>query len=120
MINQLNKRTKFFEWWAAEADIRLIARKYSNTFSVGIFACCREIFNASRHCDLFAGTEQEALTHFTVRLNTRYESLKSEDSKKKEEAIKKMNELQAQKFAQIEANEEKKEESKCKSGQIIN
>ena len=118
MINQLNKRTHFYEWWAAEADIRLIAKKFSNTFSVGIFACCREIFNANKHCDLFSGTENEALVHFTGRLNTRVESLKSEDSKKKEEAIKKMNELQAQKFAQIEANEGKKEESKCKSSQI--
>ena len=40
--------------------------------------------------------------------------MKAEDSKKKEEALNKMNQLQAQKFAQIEANEEKKNESKCK------
>ena len=43
----------------------------------------------------------------------------SEVSKKQEEAIRKMNELQAQKFAQIEALEKKKDESNCKSRQII-
>ena len=64
IINQLNKRTGFYEWWAVEADIRLMAKKYSNTFNVGIFACCREIFNPSKHCGLFEGTKQEALDHF--------------------------------------------------------
>ena len=83
----MNKRTKFFEWWAAEADIRLIAKDYKNTYSVGIFACCRELFSPKRHCDYFKGTEEEAKVHFTVRLNIRYESLASEDSKEKEEAI---------------------------------
>ena len=28
IINQFNKRTGFYEWWAAEADIRLMAKKY--------------------------------------------------------------------------------------------
>ena len=41
-------------------------------------------------------------------------SQRAEASKKKEEAVRKMNELQAEKFQQIEANEEKKQESKCK------
>ena len=108
IINQFNKRTGFYEWWAAEADIRLMAKKYSNTFSIGIFACCREIFKPAKHCGLFEGTKQEALDHFTGIVTTRIESMKAEDTKKKEEAIKKINELQAQKFAQIEANEEKK------------
>ena len=114
IINQLNKKTAFYEWWAAEADMRLMAKKYSNTFSVGIFACCREIFKPAKHCGLFEGTKQEALDYFADIVTTRIESLKAEDSRKKEEAIKKMNELQAQKFAQIEANENKKNESKCK------
>ena len=60
LINCLNKRTKFFEWWAAEADIRLIAKKFPNTFSVGIFACCRELFSPKRHCGYFKGTKKEA------------------------------------------------------------
>ena len=50
---------------------------------------------------------------------TRIESLKAEDSKEKKNALRKMNELQAQKFAQIEANEDKKIESKCKSNYLI-
>ena len=115
----MNKRTKFFEWWAAEGDIRLIAKDYKNTYSVGIFACCRELHSPKRHCDYFKGTEEEAKVHFTVRLNIRYQSLVSEDSKKKEEAIRKVREVQAQKLAQIEALEEKVAESNCKLSQII-
>ena len=119
IINQFNKRTGFYEWWAAEADIRLMAKKYSNTFSVGIFACCREIFKPAKHCGLFEGTKQEAIDFFTEIVTTRIESLKAEDTKKKVEAIKKMNDLQIQKLAQIEANEDKKHESKCKSNCLI-
>ena len=115
IINQFNRRTGFYEWWAAEADIRLMAKKYSNTFSVGIFACCREIFKPAKHCGLFEGTKQEAIDHFTEIATTRIESLIAEDTKKKEMAIKKMNDLQIQKLDQIEANEDKKHDSKCKS-----
>ena len=93
IINQLNKRTGFYEWWAAEADIRVMAKKFSNTYSVGIFACCREIFKPVKHCGLFEGTKQEALEHFTEIVITRIESLKAEDTKKKEKAIKQMNDL---------------------------
>ena len=57
IINQLDRKTAFYEWWAAEADLRLMAKKYSNTFSVGIFACCREVFNPTKHCGLFQGTK---------------------------------------------------------------
>ena len=91
-----------------------MAKKYSNTFSVGIFACCREIFNPSKHCGLFEGTKQEAHDHFSDIVTTRIESMKAEDSNKKKEAIKKMNQLQFQKLEQIEANEDKKNESKFK------
>ena len=45
--------------------------------------------------------------------------MKAEDSTKKKEAIEKMNQLQFQKLAQIEANEDKKNESKCKSNYSI-
>ena len=83
-LSQLSKRTGFYEWWAAEADIRLMAKKFSNTYSVGIFACCREIFKPAKHCGLFEGTKQEALVHFTEIVTTRIESMKAEDSKKKE------------------------------------
>ena len=95
LINQINERTGFYEWWAAESDIRLLAKKYSNSYSIGIFACCRELFSPLRHCGLFKGTKQEALAHFTERMTTLVESLRAEESKAKEEALRKMNELQA-------------------------
>ena len=73
--------------------MRRMATKFSNTFSVGIFACCREVFSAARHCGLFSGTKPEADVHFTGIVVTKIESVIAEDSKKKEDAIMKMNEL---------------------------
>ena len=75
-----------------------MAKKYFNTYSVGIFACCREIYKPSKHCGLFGGTKQEAVEHFTKILAIEYEAELAADAKKQEEAQKKKNELEAQKF----------------------
>jgi hypothetical protein len=88
--------------------MRLMAKKYSNTFSVGIFACCREIYRPSKHCGLFGGTKEEADAHFRQILTIEYEAELAKDVKKQEEAQRKKNELEAQKLKQIQAVEEAK------------
>ena len=85
---------------------------------MGIFACCRELFSPNRHCNYFAGLKHEAELYYNEFLKTKHESMASEVSKKKEEAVRKMNELAIQKLEQIEALEKKKEESNCKSMHI--
>ena len=90
-----------------------MAKKFSNTYLVGIFACCRELFSATKHCGYFGGTKQEAVTHFKKIVSAEVD-LRRVEASKKEEIVRKINELKAEKLEQIEANEEKKQESKCK------
>ena len=67
VINEWEKRTKFYSMWPAEHDIRDGAKKCSNAYFIGIFACCREIFNPKRHRDLIGGTEIQANVDFATR-----------------------------------------------------
>ena len=64
LVNQFSVRNGFYEWWAAEADIRRMAKRFSNTYSVAIFACGREIFRPSKHCGLFGGSKEKAYEHY--------------------------------------------------------
>ena len=64
VVNQCNERIGYYEWWNVEADIRRMAKNFLNTFSVAIFACCREIYKPTKHCGLFGGTKEEAHEHF--------------------------------------------------------
>ena len=68
VINDWVKKTSFYKMWPAEADIRDGARKCSNGYFIGFFACCREIFNPKRHRDLIGGTEIQANVAFATRV----------------------------------------------------
>ena len=64
MVNDFNKRTRYYHLYGAEHELRLWATKHSNSYLIGIFACCREMYNKQRHSGCYGGTEQEALlTH---------------------------------------------------------
>ena len=67
VINDWEKKTSFYKMWPAEADIRDRAKKCNNGYFIGIFACCREIFNPLRHRDLIAGTEIQANVAFATK-----------------------------------------------------
>ena len=98
IVNQFNKRNGFYEWWNVEADIRRMAKNFSNTFSVAIFACCREIYKPTKHCGLFGGTKEEAREHFKKVVAIEIEIEREKETKKKEEVLRKKNELEALKF----------------------
>ena len=57
VVNEFDKRTGHYKKWNVEHDIRLIAERNRNVYVMGLFACCREIFNAQRHTGYFGGTE---------------------------------------------------------------
>ena len=67
VINAYDKRTTFYKMVPAEYAIRDGANKNKNAFYIGIFACCREIFNPKTHRDYFAGTEVQAHILFVTR-----------------------------------------------------
>ena len=61
MVNELNRRTKYYHLYGAEHELRLWASKHRNVYLVCIFACCREPYNKLRHSGCYGGSQQEAL-----------------------------------------------------------
>ena len=98
LINQLNTRTSFYEWWAAESDIRRFAEKFPNTYLVAIFACCREIFRPATHCGFVGGPKDKAYEHYKKIVAVKLEAERAEGVKAKKKALQKKNELAAQKL----------------------
>ena len=49
VVNSHNKRTSFYQLWNTEHDVRDSARLFKNGYFVALAACCREIFNATKH-----------------------------------------------------------------------
>ena len=49
ILNEHSEKDTFYKIFGAEENMRTHARKFSNTYIVGIFACCREIFVISQH-----------------------------------------------------------------------
>lgn len=54
VLNEYDETTGFYKFWAVEAIIRTFAALYSNTYQVGYFACCREIFKPTTHFNCFS------------------------------------------------------------------
>ena len=50
VLNQFDAKYEFYQLRPVERDIRLISGTYKNSYLVGIFACCREIFIPKIHC----------------------------------------------------------------------
>ena len=119
IVNQFNNKNGYYEWWNVEADIRRMAKNFPNTYSVAIFACCREIYRPSKHCGLFGGTKDQAREHFKKVAAVEIETERAKETKKKEDALRKKNELEAQKFKQIQAREEEKAKLRCKQNYSI-
>ena len=67
VVNDWDKKTTFYKMWPAEADIREGAKRNKNAYIIGVFACCREIFNSKTHRDLFGGTEVQASVAFSTK-----------------------------------------------------
>ena len=83
VINSINARTGFYHTCNAEQDIRYIAKQFGHTYTLGLFACCREIYRSHVHCGLFGPTKEAATDHFTKKLRAeRILEIETEDSKK--------------------------------------
>ena len=65
VINSLNSRTGYFHTCNIEQDIRDIAKKFGHTYTLGLFACCREIYRSHVHRGLVGPTKEAATDHFT-------------------------------------------------------
>ena len=87
-----------------------MAKKYPNTYSVAIFACCREIYKPTKHCGMFGGTTADALKYYNRIAPIEFALVVtlSDDMKQKKK------ELEVEKFKQIQTIEEEKIKAKCK------
>ena len=60
MVNEFDVSSRYYHLYGAEAEMRHWAARFSNSYLVCIFACCREIFNKFRHSGCYGGSQQEA------------------------------------------------------------
>ena len=85
VLNCINEKTGYFHTFNAEEDIRGIAKKFGHTYTLGLFACCREIHRSHVHCGLVGPTEEAAIEYFTKQLRAeRILELETEDAKRNE------------------------------------
>ena len=100
VVNTFDKKTAFYKMWGVENDIRTLAKNNTNSYSVALFACCREIHNTQRHSGLFGGSEQQALTHFDAASFTELTALIAKTEAAKAEAKKKLKQQQDDQISQ--------------------
>ena len=98
VINQCNDRIGYYDWWNVESDIRRMAGKYPNTYSVAIFACCREIYRPTYHCGLFGGSDEAAHEYFAKMAPVEAEAKFAQSDIAKETASTRKKEIEASKF----------------------
>ncbi len=60
VVNEFKTDPGFYLLWGAEGKIRSLAKFYSNTYHIAVFACCRELYDPSNHTGLVSGTMEEA------------------------------------------------------------
>ena len=68
VVNAFDKSTTFYKLYNAEGDFRDIAKKFKNSYIIAFYACCREVFDKSRHSGLFEGSYDQAVQHFKEKL----------------------------------------------------
>lgn len=61
LVNEYMNRTKFYKMFRAEAIIRGYAGTYPNSYIIGIFACCRQLYNQNEMTGKISKKEADAL-----------------------------------------------------------
>ena len=75
LMNQFNRPSRFYKWIGVEQNVRDMAKKYPNSFHLVFFACCREIYDNTKHCGGFL-TEEEAIKYYAdIRMEEQAEKL---------------------------------------------
>ena len=56
LVNEFDKASSFYKKFTVEAKIRALAEAFPNSYSLAFFACCREIYDKTRHQGFLKGT----------------------------------------------------------------
>ena len=67
VLNEFCKSKGWYKFWAIEDDCRDIAKRYTNSYVLAVFACCRELYSQTKHHDGCAGPEGKAIEHFRLK-----------------------------------------------------
>ena len=71
VLNELDKKTKFYKFWNAEYWIRELARKYPKSYHSVYFACCRENYRKEKHTGCYAGPKKHAEETYQAELEAK-------------------------------------------------
>ena len=90
VINTFDPQTGFYKMWGIEYEIRRSAQLNRNSYQIGLFACCREVFTSEKHSGFFGGTVLQALAHFDKEEFDELQSQLAQDDKVAAEALRKL------------------------------
>ena len=45
LLNEFNKLAGYYKTYKIEDELRWMSKKFPNSYIVGIFACCRQVYN---------------------------------------------------------------------------
>ena len=58
MLNETDKLNPLFKLYPAEGRIRWITSQFTNTYIVGVYACCREVYNPKFYMTFVVATSK--------------------------------------------------------------
>ena len=58
MLNETDKFNPLFKLYPAEGRIRWITSQFTNTYIVGVYACCRELYNPKLYMTFVVATSK--------------------------------------------------------------
>ena len=90
LINEFDTNTRFYKFLGIENKVRFFANSYSNSYVMAFFACCREIWDPTKHCNCFASIEEGQKFYAEKRS---FEIANAEQEKGKDEEEKDLKEV---------------------------
>ena len=64
LFNEYDEKNKFYKLCTIEADIRILSKFYRNSYSIIIFAACREVFSLEKHCGIVGNKDNVTFENF--------------------------------------------------------
>ena len=58
LVNEFDSKSRFYKVFLIENKVRFFANVLKNSYVMAFFACCREIWDPTKHCDCFASIEE--------------------------------------------------------------
>jgi hypothetical protein len=80
LINDFDEKLKFYQIWRVESVIRGLSKRRPNSFSITIFACCREVLDGKQNTGYLPGPYLVAKAKLDERMQADEETKKKDQS----------------------------------------